>query len=263
MPHPAEVDDRLQAHLRSWLGAWPPARPVHVVGSVRRTEPGWDGAVRVVNGVATPDGAVVSVSPEAEARGRPTITLRLLGGFELVVDGVAVLLPGSTQRLVALLALRGRSGRSRLAGELWPEATETRAMGCLRTAIWRVNQVAAGLVSSTPGAAELDGRADVDVRRLVDSSRALLAGTAPLGDHRASPLDGDLLPDWEDPWLAADRERAALIKEVGRNIENPVKIEGVAPQNLVELDIRLHRAVKLCVRVDRADLLFNLGMFFF
>lgn len=68
MPHPAEVDDRLRAHLRSWLGAWPPARPVHVVGSVRRTEPGWDGAVRVVNGVATPDGAVVSVPPEAESR---------------------------------------------------------------------------------------------------------------------------------------------------------------------------------------------------
>ncbi len=145
--------------------------------------------------------------PEAEARERPAITLRLLGGFELLVDGVAVVLPGSTQRLVALLALRGRCGRSRLAGELWPEATETRAMGCLRTAIWRVNQVAPGLVASTPGAAEIDGTADVDVRRLVDSSRALLAGTAPLGDHRASPLDGDLLPDWEDPWLAADRER--------------------------------------------------------
>lgn len=145
--------------------------------------------------------------PEAASIGRPLITLRLLGGFELLVDGVAVVLPGSTQRLIALLALRGRCGRSRLAGELWPEATETRAMGCLRTAIWRVNQVAPGLVSSTPGAAELDGGADVDVRRLVDSSRALLAGTAPLGDHRLTPQDGDLLPDWEDPWLAADRER--------------------------------------------------------
>ena len=68
MTHPADVDERLQEHLRSWLGAWPPTRPVHVVGSTRRTEPGWDGAVRPVNGVATPAGAVVSVPPEAADR---------------------------------------------------------------------------------------------------------------------------------------------------------------------------------------------------
>ncbi len=54
MTHPAAVDERLQAHLRSWLGAWPPERPVHVVGSSTRIEPGWDGVVRPVNGVATP-----------------------------------------------------------------------------------------------------------------------------------------------------------------------------------------------------------------
>lgn len=63
MPHRREVDERLQAHLRSWLGAWPPERPVHVVGSDRRIEPGWDGVVRALNGVSTPDGTVVSVPP--------------------------------------------------------------------------------------------------------------------------------------------------------------------------------------------------------
>lgn len=68
MPDPADVDERLQRHLRSWLGAWPPQRPVHVVGSRRRVEPGWDGSVRVCNGVATRAGAVVSVPPAAEAR---------------------------------------------------------------------------------------------------------------------------------------------------------------------------------------------------
>lgn len=68
MPHPADVDERLQAHLRSWLGAWPPERPLHVVGSPRRTTPGWDGQVRVVNGVATPEGTVLSVPPDAVDR---------------------------------------------------------------------------------------------------------------------------------------------------------------------------------------------------
>jgi len=66
-PHPAEVDGRLAAHLRSWLGAWPPAGPVHVVGSDERTRPGWNGRVRTLNGVATPHGAVVSVPPDREA----------------------------------------------------------------------------------------------------------------------------------------------------------------------------------------------------
>lgn len=62
--HPADVDERLQAHLRSWLGVWPPERELHVVGSEKRTTPGWDGAVRIVNGVATPHGTVLSVPPE-------------------------------------------------------------------------------------------------------------------------------------------------------------------------------------------------------
>ena len=65
MVHPADVDPRLTAHLRDWLGAWPPAGGFQVVGSERRVEPGWNGQVRAVNGVATPQGTVLSVPPDA------------------------------------------------------------------------------------------------------------------------------------------------------------------------------------------------------
>lgn len=58
------VVDRLHRHLRSWLGAWPPTGGVTVVGSPRRTEPGWDGAVRPFAGVASPEGTVLSVAPD-------------------------------------------------------------------------------------------------------------------------------------------------------------------------------------------------------
>lgn len=68
MPRPADVDARLVSHLRSWLGAWPPERALHVVGSTQRTVPGWDGVVRPLNGVATPDGTVLSVPPDAVAK---------------------------------------------------------------------------------------------------------------------------------------------------------------------------------------------------
>jgi GNAT superfamily N-acetyltransferase len=57
---------RLERHLAAWLGAWPPAGPgtLTVVGSDRRTRPGWDGRVYPVAGVATPGGAVLSVAPD-------------------------------------------------------------------------------------------------------------------------------------------------------------------------------------------------------
>lgn len=100
MPHPAEVDPRLQAHLRSWLGAWPPTRPVHVVGSERRVEPAWDGAVRALNGVATPGGAVVSVPPAAEAKVAAAVE-------ELESAGVDDVLAALGERLADLLDLPG------------------------------------------------------------------------------------------------------------------------------------------------------------
>ena len=83
LPSPQEVHDRLERHLRSWLGAWPPHGEVTVVGSPRRRQPGWDGVVRPFAGVATPEGAVLSVAPDRGERVRA-------GGQILddVLDGV-------------------------------------------------------------------------------------------------------------------------------------------------------------------------------
>lgn len=63
LPAESEVLDRLDRHLRGWLGAWPPPALVTVVGSERRAQPGWDGAVRPFAGVSTPKGTVLSVAP--------------------------------------------------------------------------------------------------------------------------------------------------------------------------------------------------------
>ena len=64
LPSAEEVGDRLDRHLRRWLGAWPPMAEVTVVGSERRIRPCWDGAFRPLAGVGTPEGTVVSVSPD-------------------------------------------------------------------------------------------------------------------------------------------------------------------------------------------------------
>ncbi|MEU4701164.1 GNAT family N-acetyltransferase [Nonomuraea dietziae] len=54
---------RLDRHLADWLGAWPPSAPLSVVGSIRRSTPGWDGNVHPAIGVGSPAGAVLSVAP--------------------------------------------------------------------------------------------------------------------------------------------------------------------------------------------------------
>ncbi|MDH3247805.1 MAG: GNAT family N-acetyltransferase [Acidimicrobiia bacterium] len=57
------ISSRLSSHLSSWLGAWPSDGPrsLIVTTSRRREQPGWDGNIRPVAGVATPEGAVLSV----------------------------------------------------------------------------------------------------------------------------------------------------------------------------------------------------------
>ncbi|HZD65676.1 MAG TPA: GNAT family N-acetyltransferase [Acidimicrobiales bacterium] len=68
-----EVERRLTAHLRTWLGMWPPPPgQLAVVGSPGRERPGWDGQVRPVAGVVREDGAgVLSVPPGVRARIAP------------------------------------------------------------------------------------------------------------------------------------------------------------------------------------------------
>ncbi len=58
---------QLSSHLSSWLGAWPPEGPTSLIitSAPLRCAPGWDGKIRPVAGVATPDGAVLSVPEDA------------------------------------------------------------------------------------------------------------------------------------------------------------------------------------------------------
>lgn len=60
------IERRLELHLRSWVGAWPPPEPgVHVVGDPARLEPTWDGAVRPLQGVSNTAGTVIAVPPKS------------------------------------------------------------------------------------------------------------------------------------------------------------------------------------------------------
>jgi GNAT superfamily N-acetyltransferase len=83
LPPAEEVCDRLDRHLRRWLGAWPPREALTVVGSELRDLACWDGVVRPLAGVETPEGTILSVPP-----GRVD-TVRAAGStLEEVVEGL-------------------------------------------------------------------------------------------------------------------------------------------------------------------------------
>ncbi|WP_298386037.1 GNAT family N-acetyltransferase [Ferrimicrobium sp.] len=62
--HPLERWQLLEQHLQQFLGLWPPSGWLQVHPSPRRRRPGWDGSVRQIVGLISPDdGALLSIDP--------------------------------------------------------------------------------------------------------------------------------------------------------------------------------------------------------
>jgi DNA-binding SARP family transcriptional activator len=140
----------------------------------------------------------------------PKTFLGLLGGFELRLDSRVIALPMGAKRLLAFLALRSRPvARPFVSQSLWLDATERHANGNLRSALWRIYEQGAPLVEVMGGQLSIDRSVVVDFRSSAALARNLLRG-APF--QRAWGLDEtmlteDLLPDWYDEWVVAERER--------------------------------------------------------
>ena len=137
-------------------------------------------------------------------------SLGLLGGFQLAVDGETIHLPRSESRVLASVALRDRAQtRAALAGRLWPDTTNDRALGRLRTALWRLRRTGRRLLDVTSDDIALDPDVVVDVRELTELTHRMPETPNTDEDALFEMLSeaGELLPDWDDEWLIADRER--------------------------------------------------------
>jgi DNA-binding SARP family transcriptional activator len=134
------------------------------------------------------------------------ISVRLLGGFELLVQDEPVPVIPSAQRLLALLALReGVMTRSTVAAELWPEASAPRAAACLRSALWRVVKPLHALVEVNRDHLRLGSAVRVDVHLV----RSLMTTEDVTALHPLVPvtvLAADLLPGWNEQWVVAERD---------------------------------------------------------
>ena len=151
---------------------------------------------------------------EGEAQ-RSSVSLRLMNGFSIVIQGRPIDLPMSAQRLVAFLALQDRPMlRTYVSGTLWPDSHERHAAANLRSAIWRVHQACPTLIDATRSRLELGGCVTVDVARMMNQATRLLD---PRSNLPAEPVDlhpfaADLLPDWYDEWAVLERERLRQVR---------------------------------------------------
>src|SRR4051794_35358954 len=145
--------------------------------------------------------------------GAPTPHVSLLDGFALRLgeNGRSLTedLPRGLQRLVAYLCLSRSTTRSAAVGRLWPDVPEARAHGNLRSALWRLQNLAPGLVAVTRETVSLPESVQVDVRELVAWARRAMDPATPvdavLPGYEAMP--GELLPGWYDDWVLLERER--------------------------------------------------------
>ena len=137
-----------------------------------------------------------------------SVAVRLLDGFQLVVDDHAEAIMPSSQRILAYLALHGGPvDRGVLAEVFWPGVPERRAAARLRSALWRLVRPELPLVASGQGMLGLATSVTVDVIAV----RRYAAELTAHGTHRQTagppaPLTADLLPGWTEPWVVAERD---------------------------------------------------------
>lgn len=165
------------------------------------------------------DGASCATEGGGKAQCR-AIDLALLRGFELRCDGAVVPVMHSAQRLVAFVAVRDRPVRRELvSGTLWPDSSERRAHSSLRSALWRVpSPQGRAVIQASNTHVWLDDGVEVDFLETIRRAEAYCHAPGALEPDASwrepSPLDvdtcgfeDDLLPDWYEDWVIAERER--------------------------------------------------------
>lgn len=136
--------------------------------------------------------------------------LGLFGNWRLQRDGEEVPVSHREQRLIAALALHGRSPRAFLADLLWPDSTRSLALESLRVSLWSIVHNLPGLLAGTRDPLELGSTVEVDVHEV----EAWAAGCEGSQGYKALVLQApaELLPGWHDDWVFAQRDRVGQLR---------------------------------------------------
>jgi len=167
---------------------------------------------RHANVIALPT-RTVSAPPSVHNEQRRPIELHLLGGFRLLVGGEPVHVGRTGQRLLAVVACRGRHAtRSQIAHSLWPDTTSERAHANLRTALYRLYRRGPGTIHATTSYLQLSVGMQIDLEQTTRMANRILGNDlagddTALNDALRVNLYDDLLPDWDDEWLGDHQYR--------------------------------------------------------
>ena len=182
--------------------------------------------------------------------------LSLFRGFSLVVAGDPVHVPLVSRKVLAFVALQSRPVlRAYVAGVLWPDYLDQKALANLRAALVRLRRCSTAPLLEGTRHLTLDPHVRVDVVEALAWERGLRLSPA-LADTTAFPAEGfsgELLPDWYDEWLFVPREHlrarriealeiyAAMLSDAGRY--DDAARAGMTAVELDPLRESAHRAV--------------------
>lgn len=153
----------------------------------------------------------MNTMPSAEATvARRQPMLQLLGGFTYWNGSKLIHLPGTIGSVVAFIALQpGPVLRSVVSGNVWPDVTEDRSSGNLRSVLWRTKKAADGLIVSSGSTLSIDPSVVVDFTSISSWADRLIHHTETPADldRDLSMLRLELLPGLYDEWVSFERER--------------------------------------------------------
>lgn len=142
--------------------------------------------------------------------------LSMLGSCSLARAGRKLRVQEGGQRVLVVLALRGRLSRAEAGGLLYPEVPDDVALTRLRTALSRLKDQAGDVLDIAEGHLELAEHVETDVAQMVSLARRLSdpgAVTTPPDDEVFALVDcGELLPGWYDDWVLLERERFSQLR---------------------------------------------------
>lgn len=171
------------------------------------------------------------------------LELDLLRCWQLRRDAAVVRVAARQQRLIAALAVRGPCLRHYLAGLLWPEFPDAKALESVRVTVHLISRQIPGLLVKSGSLLALDPRVDVDLHRV----RILLMESAAAVNGKAGAVlrnlrDAELLPGWYEDWVLSEqgRLRHDLLRAFtafARELASQGDCEGAADAALAALDI--------------------------